>query len=237
MEVIDAIINDGKLCVLTRYYDSSLRMKVFETHVYECENFEKIDKYYFNYTLTEDPIKMAKDSKNNIYVATSDYDQATKAYVNKLYKLSKRFSKELIGTYQYTKKAHANLVDFKISTTGEIILLYNLVDLSLENPYGYLYQIIDDEQTKAEIEDFSSTSYVEGLIDVDELLFLKDQTIVIDKIDYAIFTDLQKEISLDAKQQLTYPIVYINGSKKTPNLTKSQINYDRNVFGTYQALY
>lgn len=235
MEIIDASIVDNQICIMTKMYDTTIRLKVFDLYFFACETLKQTKKTNFTTSLTETPFKIRVDSCDDIYVVSSDFKN--NASVNKLYKLKDNLQKELIYHYQYPKEAVANLVDFLVLDHDQIIMLYNLIDYQQINSYGYLYQIVDNHQIVAQIEDFNTELYVNGFILSNELLFIDEDSIYVNKINNAIFKELNQKIMITSFNDLIFPTLFVNGQKINIDKKKSSIEYDINVFGTYLAYY
>lgn len=239
VKVNDAVIRDGTLCVLTEYYDRATRLKNYDIHTFEAEDNKISDtgEHFISCSLTESALKMQLDEDDNIYMAMSDYDYEQSEYVNKLYKIDYSFRKELQGTYYYQKEASAHLVDFYVINQDEVILLYNLVDLSTDNHYGYLYQIVEKGRVTFEVESFSPTEPVSGLISPNELGFQNGNKVEVNQINYAVATKLLTTTTASTEQKPEKPKMFINGESVDPDLNKSKIHYDLSKYGTYQAYY
>lgn len=235
MEVIDASIVDNQICIMTKMYDASIRLKVFDLYFFSCETLEQTNQTNFTISLTETPLKISVDPCGEIYIVSSDFEN--NAYVNKLYKLKDNLQQDLMYSYQYPKEAVAHLVDFLVVDSDQIIMLYNLVHQQQNNLYGYVYQIIDHNQIVAQIEDFNTERYVNGFIQSNELLFIDDNGIYVNTINNAIFKELNQEVMITSCKDFVSPILFVNGQKINIDENKSFVEYDINVFGTYLAYY
>lgn len=235
LEVVDAIIANRAIYILTKMYNKDVQMQEFKIHELDVRNLEKINEQIFLTTLAENPKQMITNEIGDIYIIGSDY--VDNAYVNKLYKLEKDLKKELIFQYQYPGVANFNLVDALAVGDNQVIMLYNLLNQKQPNSYGYLYQIIQDGKVIGQIEDFKINMYVEKLILSNELLFIHQDKIYIDQISNAIFQLLDENIDIKIDSDIVYPTLYINGKEVLIDQNKSDINYDTDLFGKYLNYY
>lgn len=236
--VIDAINIEDEIYVAYEIYNSETDLKEINiAHINTLEYTTKINN--FSITLTENIRQLKLDNENNIYIATSDYNYEIKDYVSKIYKLNTSFEKELIQEYQYPKEGNCNLIDIFVYDSDNITSIYSIVNLDLDNPYGYLYQIIENKEVVVEFEDYSASTMVNGFITPSELLFIDENEVIIDEINYSIFTDL-KQVQVKSSEErfkMSYPTLFINGENTIVDLEKSVLNYDLNIYGRYHLQY
>lgn len=238
LDIIDAITNQGKVVLLTRYFDKTFRMKLYETYVLEAGTLKDSTKGHFTYTITEEPFKMLLDDKQQILVITTEYSGGE--HFIKMYRLLSNYSREEIASYYYHENANATLVDARLTQTNEIILLYNLTSLEddrSDDPYGYLYRIIKNGQIQNELESYQSHSFIKELVSPNELLFEEDGNLIINTLNYLNIPDLKLQTKIKNAQDIVYPTLTINGITKTIDHQKSQINYDCSIFGEYDEFY
>lgn len=238
VDVIDAINIEDELYVVYEMYNSMTNLKEINiAHINTIK--QNIETINFSLKLTEYVKKIKVDSSNNIYIATSDYNYELKDYVSKIYELDTSLTKHLINEYQYQKEGTCNLIDISVSNNSNIVAIYSIVKYDSEIEYGYLYQILENGEIIVEFEDFSATSMINGFITTSELLFMNDNVVVIDKINYSIFTNL-KETQVKNNQEyfeISFPTLFINGDKIEINLDKSKLNYNLNLYGEYKLYY
>lgn len=238
VEIIDASIYLDNLTLVYQYYDSSIKLKyiyLFEySYMYEIAN-----KHYFEGTLTKNISKLSYNSSGNLYLATRDYNQDISDYVTQLYEISSKYKGSKIYEYQYPKVGNCNLVDMSISDSNNINLLYSLVDTSRSEPYGYLYQSIVDDKVMVEFEEYGYVTMAERFIGSDKLLFVNETSVIIDNIHYAVFTSLQDKIVSTHYniENCDPPSLFVNGEKAQLDLTKSELQFDKQEYGKYDALY
>ena len=154
-----------------------------------------------------------------------------------LYKLNSQLTKSLINKYHYEKSPNLILADYLVYDKNNFTMLFSLVDPEKEDPYGYLYQIYDNGKIALEIENYSSTMLTNGFLDTDTLLFISNKCVIINDIEYLIFTMLNNDVTTANNTLSVYPILYINGDKVELDINKSMLNYDTNTHGLYDVIF
>lgn len=228
---VDAVLRNGKLLVLSNYFDSSVTLKKYEIHEIDIEKIEVTYIYYLMHSLTEIPFKMVVDVDNNLYVATKEKN------AGHLYKITTDYKNIYMGKYSYDECDNATITDFYITDTKEMIFLYNLIDTSKTDQYGYLYQVIKDGNLKTEILNYTSVSMVDSLVSDNQICFFNDNIVTINKIYFATFTDLCQNLKVKSATDFKEPTLFVDGKKICLDENKSSYAYDLEMFGTYDALY
>ena len=229
--VEDAIIRGNKVLILTYRFDRTIMLKRYEIHEIDTTTMNLGKIYCFNQTIKEFPIKMCLNDNNDLFIATKEES------LTKLYKITSDYQKILIDSYTCNGVSSSNLVDFLVTGTDELIFLYNLIDTTQSDQYGYLYQIIKGKKVETEIINFSSVSNVVGLVDLNEVIFFKNNILTINKISFANFSDFAKENNIVKKSDLKLPSLYVDGKKVLLDEGKSSYNFDINNYGIYDAVY
>ena len=181
--------------------------------------------------VNEQTVNTNINDNNDLFIATKEES------LTKLYKITSDYQKILIDSYTCNGVSSSNLVDFLVTGTDELIFLYNLIDTTQSDQYGYLYQIIKGKKVETEIINFSSVSNVVGLVDLNEVIFFKNNILTINKISFANFSDFAKENNIVKKSDLKLPSLYVDGKKVLLDEGKSSYNFDINNYGIYDAVY
>ncbi len=239
LDVIDAEVKGDYLYIITGYYNSDKRIKHINAYIYRNSKLQQVNIVDVALSLTESVVKLAKDVDNNIYLITSDYNYSTKQYLNHIYLLNQTCGRELLFDSYYQNKANANLIDVKISKTGEVILLYSLYDSSQSNQYGYLYRVYQNNELLFEVESFSFNEAVEGLIDNSPLELYKssNSTLSVDEMFYINFSYTKNQIISSPTDKIAYPNLFTGGEKIELDLSKSIIPKDVSTYGNYLVRY
>lgn len=239
MNIIDAITSNGYLYVVANYYNTVEKAKHTVVYMYRSSERNLINVVGLSIHQTESVIKLTKDEKDNLYMATSDYDYNTNTYINHIYSMGKTCARELLFDVNYEKGATANLVSFVVTSTNQIILLHSLVDLEQENQYGYLYRVYQDSEILFEIESFSSNEQVNGLLENDTLEIYKSShsTLSCDKMSYAYLNYDFDQTMDEPSQKITHPRLFIDGVLAELNLEKSIIPSNPSIYGSYPVKY
>lgn len=235
VNVIDAINIEDDIYVIYNIYNSQIGLQ--ENKIAHISQEEiKDESKSFSLTVTEDFKKITSDN-NNIYILTNDYNSKLSDYVSKLYKMDKSLNKELILEYQYSNQGSCNIADITISSEGNIILIYNIVDLENSNPYGYLYQILDEGKIVSEVEQFTAPFMVSYFVNSSEFLFVEDNQAIINTINYVTFTDLLTNQIKNYNADISIPKLYINGEKIPIDYSKSIFDDNINQYGNHNIQY
>ncbi len=235
ISIQDVIETDEGYLILTQYYNPTSRMRVLEFHLFSYDDESFLYSEEFKKTITEDPLCFKANDRNEIYLMTKSYDYNIKTYINNLYYIYNDLSYELLNTYYYEKEPNAILCDYLINDQNNIEVLYNLIDTSKEDMYGYMYQVIEQKEVVLEIENYSSTQMCDSFIDFEQILLSSNNSIYINEINYIKFTTLNKDLVLNNNELFIYPSLYIDGKKIQPDLNKSNINYDLEIYGVYKV--
>lgn len=240
MSIIDAITSNGYLYVVANYYDTVEKAKHTVVYMYHTSKRILINVVGLSINKkTESVLKLTKDEKDNLYMATSDYDYNTNSYINHIYSLGITCARKLLFDVNYEKVATANLVSFVATSTNQIILLYSLVDSEQENQYGYLYRVYQDSEILFDVESFSSNEQVNGLLENDTLEIYKSShsTLSCDQMSYAKLTYDFNQTIYELSQRITQPSLFIDGVLAKLNLEKSIIPSYPSIYGSYPVKY
>ena len=74
-----------------------------------------------------------------------------------------------------------------------------------------------------------------GFLDKDTMLFTNENNVIINDIEYLIFTMLNNDITTSDNTLKVYPLLYISGDRVELDLRKSKLNYDINIHGSYDV--
>lgn len=227
LKVIDVVeTNEGYVC-LTSKYDPNIKMRILELNLYskDEENFT-LKKEFLRSTLI-DALAFRTNDRDEMFIMTENNKKFD------LYSVFADFSSHLLNTYYYQKAPNAVFADFIINDYNNIEILYNVIDNKKAEPYGYIYQLIENDNIALEIENYSPTMMAKKFINEGEILFADNNQITIDKIKYLIVKSLNNQITLNNEDLSTYPLVYIDAKQIYLNEEKSKLDYDLNQYGTY----
>lgn len=237
--VNDACICDDKLYIATTIYNKEIRLRQLELYVFDNIINEYFNKVLLFSTLTKTLLKMKSDINDRLVMVFEDYDEETSGMSQYIYLFNNELKKTLVHKTNCYIAENTRLVDFVAIDSNEYILLYHLYNSKELNKYGYLYQTISNNKVLFEIEKYSETDSIGGLVEnnYDELIFNNKGSLKIDNIEYTYLNSHGTLVINNPSEEITLPVLYAGGEKYEINEEKSSIVLPTNQFGTYDARY
>lgn len=237
VQFVDMYASRFGLLVLCKYYNTNIKLTYHELVRFDSVDGSFCDTRTLSANIGEEYSQMKEADNGEVYYIVTKYSNELGTNEYSLYKLNSQLTKTIINTYHYNKRPNLILSDYLVYDKDNFTMIYSLVDLTKEDPYGYLYQIYDDGEISLEIENYSSTMLINGFLDNDTLLFTNDKGVIINDIEYLIFTMLNNEVTTSNNTLSVHPILYINGDKVELDINKSSLNYDINTHGIYNVIF
>ena len=237
-EVIDATIQDQNIVILTRYFDPSKRMKVMDIWYLNYRNYSQLEKKHFATTLTENFLKLKTDGNNQLYIATSDYLYNIQKYVTNLYLIKDNYEKELIYQKYGENFGNVTFLDFVPLNEREQIVLFSLYQPNQENPYGYLYQRIEDSEVQTQIEQYCSNESIQGFVgdSTIDLVLASQNSLSVHHIVF-LYMQYKRDQQIASFTSLSYPTLYTNQEVYQIDEKLSDLPLDKYIFGDYDICY
>lgn len=237
VKYVDMYASRFGLLVLYKYYNSDIKLTYHVLKIFDSIDGSFLDIRTLSANIGEEYSKLKEADNGEVYYIVTKYSNELGTNEYSLYKLNSQLNKTIINTYHYEKRPNLIFADYLVYDKNNFTMLFSLVDLTKEDPYGYLYQIYDNGNISLEIENYSSTMITNGFLDKDTLLFTNDKNIIINDIEYLILTMLNNDITTSSNTISIYPILYINGDKVELDINKSMLNYDINTHGLYNVIF
>ena len=237
VKYVDMYASRFGLLVLCKYYDSNNKLTYHDLVRFDSVDGSFWDTRTLSANIGEEYSQMKEADNGELFYVVTKYNNTLGTNEYSLYFLNMNLNKTLVNTYHYIKSPNLILSDFLVHDKDNFTMLYSIVDLSVNDPYGYLYQIYDRGNISLEIENYSSTMLCNGFLDKDTLLFVNENKVIINDIEYLIFTMLNNDITVSNSILSIYPLLYINGDKVELDIDKSKLNYDVNTHGTYDVTF
>ena len=237
IKYVDAYASRFGFLVLFKYFDTNIRLTYHELARFDSSDGTFWDTRTLSANIGEEYSKIKEADNGELYYIVTKYSNTLGTNEYSLYSLNSKLMKSIINTYHYEKSPNLILSDFLVYDKNSFTMLYSLVDLTKNDPYGYLYQIYDQGKITLEIENYSSKMLCSGFFDKDTLLFKDDNKVIINDIEYLIFTMLNNDITVSNSNLSIYPMLYISGEKINLDLNKSKLNFDINTHGLYDVTF